>query len=67
MHYKFEIDKTGEGKIGVFKLLKLNNDNTFEYKLFQVYTNKVLKLDSTTYIRGNYKYVSEDIIIINIE
>lgn len=67
VYYKFEIDKTEEGKIGVFKLLKLNNDNTFEYKLFQVYTNKVLKLDSTTYIRGNYKYVSEDIIIINIE
>ncbi len=67
VHYKFEIDKTGEGKIGVFKLLKLNNDNTFEYKLFHVYTNKVLKLDSTTYIKGNYRYVSEDIININIE
>lgn len=62
LHYKFEVDKTEEDKIGVFKLLKLNEDKTFEYKFFQVYTNKVLQLDSTTYLKGNYEYISKDII-----
>ncbi len=65
LYYKFEVDKTGEGKVGVFKLLKLNEDKTFEYKFFQVYTNKVLKLDNTTYLKGSYERISQDIIKLN--
>lgn len=67
VYYKFEVDKTKEGKIGVFKLLKLNEDKTFEYKFFQIYTNKVLQLDSTTYLKGNYEYISKDIIKLTFQ
>lgn len=65
VYYKFEVDKTEEGKIGVFKLLKLNDDKTFEYKLFQVYDKKVLKLDKETNISGTYEYLSENMIKIS--